>query len=74
MSLKRLADSLQESLSEQQGVCECFQQRKDFTDECFKKLRLAMMWRTMGDKTARREDQLVNLVNGGKDAEMRHWW
>ena len=33
-----------------------------------------MLWGTMGDKTARREDQLVNLVNGGKDAEMRHWW
>lgn len=63
---------MQESLSEQQGVCECFQQRKDFTDECFKKFRLAVMWRTVGDKTAGREDQLANLVNGGKDAEVRY--
>ena len=49
--------------------------RENFTDACFKKLKLAVMWRTVGDKTAGSTSQeavAVNLENGGKDAEARH--
>lgn len=62
--------------SQSSRECVCFQQRKDFTDACFKKLMLAMMWGTVGARqqegSTSQEAVAVNLADGGKDAEARH--
>lgn len=47
-----------ESLSEQQGVSECFQQTQDLINLYFKKLMLAGTRRITGDKTTGRVYQL----------------